>query len=113
LQIVSSASYNDNNWHHLVDVYNNGTETLYVDGAAVGTQAASEYEYSNTYRYFLGTGDTEEWTNGNSGWLYWNGTLDEARVSNTARTAGWIQTEYNNQQSPSAFLTEGSQQTEH
>src|ERR1700733_1628991 len=30
LQIVSAASYNNNQWHAAVDVYNEGTETLYV-----------------------------------------------------------------------------------
>ncbi len=111
LQIVSPARYNDNNWHHAVDVYNNGTETLYVDGVAVGSQTVAEYAYSSTYQYFLGTGYTPGWSKGNSGWLYWNGVLDEVRVSNTARTAGWIETEYNNQSSPSTFLTEGPQQS--
>jgi hypothetical protein len=111
LQIVSTASYNDNNWHAAVDVYNDGTETLYVDGAAVGSQAGSEDSYSSKYQYFLGTGYTSSWTNGNSGWLYWDGALDEVRVSNTALAAGWIGTEHNNQSSPATFLTEGAQQS--
>jgi hypothetical protein len=34
---------------------------------------------------------------------YFPGTLDEARVSNIARSADWIKTEYNNQSSPSSF----------
>ena len=36
-----------------------------------------------------------------------NGLLDELRVSNTARTSGWIATEYNNQSSPGNFLQRG------
>jgi hypothetical protein len=38
---------------------------------------------------------------------YFNGGMDEMRVSNIARSAGWIQTEYNNQNSPSTFYTVG------
>jgi hypothetical protein len=110
-QIISPTSYNDNNWHHAVDVYNAGTETLYVDGVAVGSQTATANGYSSTYAYSLGAGNTASWTSGNGGWLYWNGTLDEVRVSNTARAAGWIETEFNNQSSPSTFLTEGPQQS--
>ena len=34
-----------------------------------------------------------------------NGAIDEVRMSNVARSAGWIQTEYNNQSSPSTFIT--------
>lgn len=37
--------------------------------------------------------------------------MDEARVSNIARTPAWIATEYNNQNSPSTFETLGSQTT--
>ncbi len=111
LEIVSANSYNDNNWHHAVDVYNNGTETLFVDGVAQGSQTVTENGYSNTYGYSLGAGDTASWTGGLAGWMYLNGSLDEVRVSNTARTAGWIETEYNNQHAPSTFLTEGPQQS--
>jgi hypothetical protein len=110
VQIVSAKKYNDNNWHHAVDVYDNGTEALFVDGAEVGSQAVTENGYSNTYNYFLGAGESASWAGGNGGWLYWNGALDEVRVSNTARSPGWIQTEYNNQSSPATFLTEGVQE---
>ncbi len=37
-----------------------------------------------------------------------NGLLDEARVSNLARSADWIATEYNNQSSPATFYTVSS-----
>lgn len=38
---------------------------------------------------------------------YFNGGIDEFRISNTARSAGWIETCYNNQSSPSTFYTLG------
>ncbi|UCE37668.1 MAG: DUF2341 domain-containing protein, partial [Thermoplasmata archaeon] len=38
------------------------------------------------------------------------GWLDEVRVSLGVRTAGWIKTEYNNQYSPSTFITVGSEE---
>ncbi len=41
---------------------------------------------------------------------FFNGILDEVRISNVARDACWIQTEYNNQDSPSTFYTVGSQE---
>jgi hypothetical protein len=37
-----------------------------------------------------------------------NGSIDEGRVSNIARSADWIKTEYNNQSSPKTFNTVGS-----
>ncbi len=110
-QIVTPASYNDNNWHHLVDVYNTGTESLYVDGVLAGSQTAGEVGYSGVYSYSLGVGESIGWTNGNSGWFYWNGALDELRISNAARSSDWIKTEFNNQSAPTEFIAVGPNQS--
>jgi len=40
---------------------------------------------------------------------YFNGILDEARLSNVVRSSDWIETEYNNQYNPSTFYSLGSQ----
>jgi hypothetical protein len=39
---------------------------------------------------------------------WFDGTLDEVRVSETVRSADWIQTEYNNQSNPSSFYSVGT-----
>ncbi len=39
----------------------------------------------------------------------WNGKVDEVRISNIARSADWISTEYNNQSAPGTFMTLGSE----
>ena len=39
-----------------------------------------------------------------------NVILDEVRVSNTVRSAGWIRTEYNNQNAPASFYSVGPEQ---
>ena len=49
-------------------------------------------------------------TLGSSAFAKFNGTLDEVRISNVARSAGWIGTEYANQNSPGTFLTIGNLQ---
>jgi uncharacterized protein (DUF2236 family) len=46
----------------------------------------------------------------NMGWWstfarYWHGMLDEVHISNVARSADWIATEYNSQNSPSTFYS--------
>jgi hypothetical protein len=42
--------------------------------------------------------------------VYWyNGKLDEFRISSTARSADWLATEYNNQSSPSTFYSLGTE----
>lgn len=37
----------------------------------------------------------------------WEGTIDEVRISNVVRSATWISTAYNNQNSPSTFIAFG------
>jgi hypothetical protein len=104
-QIVTTTAYNDNKWHFVVDTYANGTETLYVDGQNTGSQQETENGYESLYSYFIGTGETSGWPAANGTWLYFNGSLDEISVSNIARSADWIATEYNSQGSPSTFYT--------
>jgi hypothetical protein len=75
------------------------TFTLYKDGVsviAIGTPATQTPTY---------------WTFGSDGSLntFFNGTLDEIRISNTARSADWLKTEYNNQSSPSTFYSFGTE----
>jgi len=40
-----------------------------------------------------------------------NGVIDEVRISSTARSPDWLQTEYNNETSPSTFYTLGAETT--
>src|SRR5207302_7471913 len=50
----------------------------------------------------------ETTNNGSSFRANFTGSMDEVRLSNVARSADWIATEYNNQSSPAAFYNEGS-----
>jgi len=108
-QIVAPTSYNDGNWHHVVDTYLSGLETLYVDGQPVGTQTAGENGYSSNYAYLLGAGYTGGWAASNNSWFYFNGLIDEVQVSSVARSKDWIRAEYNNQSSPTTFYTVGAE----
>jgi hypothetical protein len=42
---------------------------------------------------------------------YFDGVIDEVRISNPARSAEWISTCYNNQVNPSAFIDVGAEET--
>ncbi|MFX1249928.1 MAG: DUF2341 domain-containing protein, partial [Promethearchaeota archaeon] len=41
---------------------------------------------------------------------FYNGTLDEVRISNVPRSTEWIATEYNNQYNPDSFYSVGSEE---
>ena len=113
--LVSPAAYNDNNWHFAVTTYapsaTNGTTTLYVDGKSVASGQVTADGYDSNYAYFVGVAYTFESSEGNWNWQYFNGNIDEVTVSNISRSADWIQTEYNNQGSPSTFYTFNSANT--
>jgi hypothetical protein len=40
-------------------------------------------------------------------WMYFQGLIDELRISKIARSEEWIKTEYNNQSVPAEFVKVG------
>jgi hypothetical protein len=89
----SAATYTDGDWHYAVGVRNNTTDTLslYVDGVQVGTKDnASAENFSGYWR--MGGYKTAFWPSGSDG--YFNGGIDEARVSSQMRSADWIRAQY-------------------
>ena len=88
---------NDGNWHYLA-VARAGTGagqlTTYYDGAPVVTSTDSRT---------LSNADSFKLAISNDNLNGFTGYLDEVRLSSTARSAGWIATEYNNQANPALF----------
>jgi RHS repeat-associated protein len=104
---ASTQTYNDNNWHYATITFENGVNKLYADGQLVATGGQGTYGFSPNYAYFVGTEDVETDTSSldSQPWKYLNGQIDEISVSSIARSGDWIQTQYNNQSSPSTFYT--------
>jgi hypothetical protein len=82
------------NWY----VYLNGTQygpnNFNLAGPATGNFTGATWRLGNN----------AQWPG------YSNVILDEVRVSNIARSAGWIATEYRNQNAPATFYTVGAEQ---
>lgn len=95
------------NWYQFSVVYNgsnvNNDPIFYLNDntvtATVGTRRTGNKLSDATYDLLIG--DQAD------GARSFNGIIDEARVSSTARSAGWIKTEYNNQSSPLTFYSVG------
>jgi hypothetical protein len=105
VEVATSATYTDGNWHYAVFTHASNTLTLYIDGVSAGSAGTSGAQnYSGYFR--MGSYKMSGWTAGSNG--YFGGSIDEARVSFTARSDGWILTEYNNQNSPSTFYSVGT-----
>jgi hypothetical protein len=99
---LMSHPWSVNAWNHIVvTVSQSGTATVYVNGqqAAVVPSAFSPSAVP------LPQSDVATTTLGRN----FIGTLDECRVSSSARSGDWIKTEFNNQNSPSTFYFIGAE----
>lgn len=101
--IVTNASAVTGSWNHWAVVLQNSTSTMtiYRNGALYGssntvtlTPNSMEASTANYFGRSQYTGDH-----------YIDAKFDEFRISSTNRSAGWITTAYNNQNSPSTFYS--------
>jgi PKD repeat protein len=106
----STKVVNDNNWHMVAGTWSapSGTTvsanqfTIYIDGVPVAQTALTQGTApASPLTGLFGTqiAQHQPWT------TFFNGTLDELRISKILRSPNWISTEYNNQNSPGTFLT--------
>jgi type II secretory pathway pseudopilin PulG len=107
----TSSSPTANAWHMVTHTWDGTTHRLYIDGSQQVTGTTSP----DTGACGTITWGTVENNSAGGGW-YFNGLLDETQISNTARSADWIKTEYNSQSAPdkatygaSGFYTVGAQ----
>jgi len=90
-------------WVHVAITYDGTTRTIFVNGSAVHTNNPS-----------AGVNVTASIvTIGNSAGLseFFDGRMDEARISSIARLPRWITTHYRNIQNATAFVTVGTEQS--
>jgi hypothetical protein len=88
---VSTTLVPLNTWSHVAATYDGTTIRMYLNGTQVFTQALSGFSCANSTQplYIGGTG-----TAGASTWLF-QGSMDEARIWNTTRSAAQIANNYN------------------
>lgn len=107
----AAGQVNNNEWHHVAATFNGNTKSVYIDGVLVGTQANVHPNGigSTNKRYgMIGDGSQAAIYNGSRYNKYYDGWIDELRISETCRSTGWLQTEYNNQNSPETFYSLGA-----
>lgn len=107
----ATTDMNGAGYYHVVLTRSGNTHTFYIDGAAAGSVSSStSLTFSGTCPMHLVNS--------------WSGTdcVNNANTTNTmaidefkyalgvAKSADWIATEYNNQESPATYLTVGSEE---
>src|SRR6267142_3045725 len=88
-------------WTHVVGTYDGSQLKIYFNGNLDGQVSATGNIVATNQNVVIGA-DTA------GGGENFNGSIDEVRISNSARSADWIATEYKNQSSPSTFYSVGS-----
>ena len=106
----AQVSFTDvTNWHYGVATYSDLSGTpgieLFIDGASVGTDGgvADASTARNNWDTNLRIGRP------GASQRYFDGMIDEVRVSSVVRSDDWIATEYNNQNNPAAFYSVSAQ----
>jgi RHS repeat-associated protein len=89
-------------WSHLVGTFDGQTSHIFVNGVEdpTGVPVPGNIDYGTSKAVVVGKDSI--YSNASDAW---NGRLDELRVSNVARSADWVATEYNNQNSPQTFVS--------
>lgn len=94
-QLITSGVVNDGTFHHVVVTYDGAVETLYLDGASIGSTALTQEGYASSYYYQLGTGYTGGWDGTTGNWFPFAGVIDEPSVYNRALSAGEVAALFN------------------
>jgi hypothetical protein len=101
-----------NTWYYAVGTFSRsgtgqfaGNWNVYLNGTQ-NNAATNNFNFAGTATGNF-TGATWRLANNVQWPNFSNVILDEVRVSNTVRSAGWIRTEYNNQNAPASFYSVG------
>jgi len=104
---IDTAFSDTANFHHAVFVVTNPGSSpvgeLFLDGVSKGTDTGnqtSRADWDTSLR--IGRPGADQ--------RYFDGMVDEVRISDTARSADWIKTCFNNQDSPSSFCSVGAEE---
>lgn len=95
---------NTSEWSHVVGAWDSSGMYIYIDGVA--TSIPNTLTVRNTSGE-VNIGAQTDYATETGTNLPFDGTIDEVRISNTARSAAWIATEYNNQSSLFPFYAVG------
>ena len=102
---VDGSSLSTGTWYHMVATFSSSASYMYVNGVQVASTGGITIDIDPNPVLIGG----EENDAGSTPIHLWDGIIDEVRISNNVRTAGWILTEYNNQNSPSTFYSVGNE----
>ncbi len=100
--VLTGTIINDGIWYLLTGTFDGSTVRFYLNNNLIGsTSLNGPIGQYNIIGLTLG--------NRSTGGQGFTGYIDEVRISSATKPIGWIQTEYNNQNSPSTFYSISSE----
>ncbi|MEU9688651.1 DNA/RNA non-specific endonuclease [Amycolatopsis japonica] len=78
-QVISTNPVNDNGWHHAVLTSEVDRQTLYLDGAAIGS-ISGLIDHGTLSKLVVGGGVGKNFPSTNGGDFYFNGSIDEVAL---------------------------------
>lgn len=96
-RLSGNGSISAGNWTYLTFVKSSGLggRAIFIDGALDNSDGTTTAFNTNPDPLTI-----------SSSAFPFDGTIDEVRISDVARSTDWISTEFNNQNAPAAFITE-------
>lgn len=91
--IITSGSYNNGAWHHVVATQGPSGMVLYVDGLVRGTNSTTGRNGTKGYWHVGGDGLSTGWVSRPTS-LYFQGSLDETAIYTTALSASRVSAHY-------------------
>jgi Concanavalin A-like lectin/glucanases superfamily/Ig-like domain CHU_C associated/SprB repeat len=96
LDMSSTGTVNDGNWHHVVGVYDNGNARIYIDGVQDGSASLGTSIGTGVTRFgFIATGSETASFNGTQTISRFQGEIDEFRIWSVAKSQAEIQASMN------------------
>ncbi|MHA2303485.1 MAG: LamG domain-containing protein, partial [Candidatus Thorarchaeota archaeon] len=110
-ELIGADDVTGGAWHHVVATYDGTLMRIYVDGVQdtnVLMKTDTLLPSTAEQGFWIGHGDQPKgvvWS------AEWEGQIDEVRISDVSRSAGWIQTQFQNQNDPSSFYSVSTEQS--
>jgi hypothetical protein len=91
---ATTTTVTNSTWHYIAQQYDGTTNYMYANTGAAESSQSQTADADDNDSVTIGAGSS----------TYLAGKIDELRISNSARSANWIQTEYNNISNNSNFF---------
>ncbi|MCS7469466.1 DUF2341 domain-containing protein, partial [Stieleria sp. ICT_E10.1] len=109
--VLGTSPYTNGVWHHVALTQDFATQEveIYVDGVAMSFTSDT---LATTWTTLADPADWLWGGNPDRATRYFDGMMDEIRVSNLVRSQAWIEASFASQDNPSAFFSLGAAETE-